>query len=308
MPLNNILIIKLGALGDIIQALGPMKAIRRRHPDARITVLTTKPYADLIRASGYADDVHIDTRPKWHQIKAWFALSHMLNNGHFTRVYDLQNNDRTALYFRLFKTKPEWVGVAKGASHRNTSSARTAGQAFDGHVQTLGLAGIHDVAIDRMEWMDGDVTHFGVQAPYILIVPGSSPKRPEKRWPAASYAALCHALTARGIQPVLIGTKNESAVMDDIAQDCPGVLNLAGKTNFMDIAALARGAAGAVGNDTGPMHIIAPTGCPSVILFSRFSNPVRHAPKGDALHVMQSDDLVSVKVDDVLKKIGAVIR
>lgn len=308
MQPNNILIIKLGALGDIIQSLGPMKAIRRHHPDARITVLTTKIYADLIRASGYADDVRIDARPKWHQVKEWFALSRMLNSGHFTRVYDLQNNDRTAMYFRLFKTKPEWVGVAKGASHRNTSPARTAGQAFDGHVQTLGLAGIHDITFDRMEWMGGDIAHMGVQAPYILIVPGSAPTRPEKRWPASSYGALCDALSTRGIQPVLIGTKNESTVMDDIIKICPGALNLAGKTNFMDIAALARGAAGAIGNDTGPMHIIAPTGCPSVILFSRFSNPTRHAPKGDALHIMQSDDLASMTVDDVLKKIGAAIR
>lgn len=308
MPQNNILIIKLGALGDVIQALGPMKAIRRHHPDARITVLTTRSFADLIRASGYADDVWIDARPKWHQVKEWFALQRQLNAVNFTRVYDLQNNDRTALYFRLFKNKPEWVGVAKGASHRNTSPARTAGQAFDGHVQTLALAGIHDIAIDRMEWMKTDIARFGVRAPYALIVPGSSPKRPEKRWPAPFYAALCHTLSARGIQPVLIGTKDEGAVMNDIAEACPSALNLAGQTALFDIVPLARGASAALGNDTGPMHMIAPTGCPSVILFSRFSNPVRHAPKGDALHVMQSTDLSALPVDDVLKTLSRVMR
>lgn len=308
MPRNNILIIKLGALGDVIQALGPMKAIRAHHPDSRITVLTTRPFVDVMAASGYADDVWIDARPKWHQVQQWFDLSHKLNAGHFTRVYDLQNNDRTALYFRLFKNKPEWVGVAKGASHRNTSPTRTAGQAFDGHVQTLGLAGIHDVALDRLEWMGGSISSLGVRAPYVLIVPGSSPKRPEKRWPAASYGALAGALSAQGIQPVLIGTKDEAAVMNDITALCPSAVNLAGKTTLMDIPALARGAAGAVGNDTGPMHMIAPTGCPSVILFSRFSNPVRHAPKGDAMHVMASPDLAALSVDDVLKTLSGALR
>lgn len=305
---SNILIIKLGALGDVIQSLGPMKAIRRHHPDSHITVLTTKPFADLIRASGVADDVWIDARPKWHQIHKWFDLSHKLNAAHFTRVYDLQNNDRTALYFRLFKTKPEWVGVAKGASHRNTSAERTAGQAFDGHVQTLALAGIHNVAIDTMEWMDHDIEHFGARAPYVLIVPGSSPKRPEKRWPAASYGALCTALSLRGIQPVLIGTKDEAMVMKEISALCPHALDLSGKTALFDIVPLARHAAGAVGNDTGPMHMIAPTGCPSVILFSRFSNPARHAPKGSALHIMQSPDLGALCVDDVLKTLSEVLR
>src|SRR5688572_4110498 len=101
MPLNNILVIKLGALGDFIQALGPMKAIRSHHPQDRLTLLTTAPYASLARASGYFDSVVIDERPKWTQPQKWFSLRQKLNGGRFSRVYDLQNNDRTGLYFRL---------------------------------------------------------------------------------------------------------------------------------------------------------------------------------------------------------------
>ncbi len=308
MPQNNILIIKLGALGDVVQALGPMKAIRQHHPDSVITVLTTKPYADLIEQSGYADIVWTDTRPKWHQIKEWFALQRQLNDGNFARVYDLQNNDRTELYFKIFKNRPEWVGVAKGASHRNTSPERTAGQAFDGHVQTLGIANIHDITIDRMEWIDSNVARFNLRQPYALIVPGSSPKRPEKRWPVAHYIALCQALSERGIQPVLIGTKDERAVIEKISSACPHAVDLTGQTALFDIVPLARGAAVSVGNDTGPMHMIAPTGCPTVILFSKFSNPVRHAPKGDALVTLQSPDLNDLSVETVLDKIGAIMR
>ena len=124
MPQNNILVIKLGALGDFIQALGPMRAIRAHHPDAHITLLTTPPFAALAEKSGYFNDIIIDARPKWHQPLAWLNLRRRLNDGNFTRVYDLQNNDRTALYFKLFSPRPEWVGVAPGASHRNTSPTR----------------------------------------------------------------------------------------------------------------------------------------------------------------------------------------
>lgn len=308
MPLNNILIIKLGALGDVVQALGPMKAIRAHHPDAHITILTTKAFAGLIHATGYANDVWIDKRPRWHDIKGWFELNRRLNEGRFTRVYDLQNNDRTALYFRLLSPKPEWVGVAKGASHRNTSPARTAGQAFDGHVQTLGLAGITNVKVDPMEWVQSNIARFAISSPYVLIVPGSSPKRPEKRWPAASYAALCQRIAEDGMTPVLLGTADEATITATIAMACPAARDLAGQTTLFDIAVLARGAAGAVGNDTGPMHLIAPTGCPALVLFSKYSNPVRHAPKGPALVTLQSSLLDDISVDDVMKKFKPLMR
>ena len=51
-------------------------------------------------------------------------------------------------------------------------------------------------------------------------------------------------------------------------------------TSFIDIIALARDAAGAVGNDTGPMHLIVAAGCPSVVLFSDESDPALCAPRG----------------------------
>jgi ADP-heptose:LPS heptosyltransferase len=308
MPQNNILIIKLGALGDFVQALGPMKAIRAHHPDAHITLLTTKPFVKLAEKSGVTNDIWLDERPKWHNLSGWMNLRCKLNGGHFARVYDLQNNDRTGFYFKLFSPRPEWVGIAPGASHRNTSPQRTAGLAFDGHVQTLGLAGVNNITVDKMEWIDGDLSHLGLRPPYILIVPGSAPSRPEKRWPASSYAALCNTLAARGYQPVLVGTKDEKETISAIANDCPAALDIAGQTSLLDIAVLARGAAGAVGNDTGPMHMIAPTGCPTLVLFSRFSNPVRHAPKGDALSYTQTNDLAALSADDVFIKLEKMLR
>ena len=97
-----------------------------------------------------------------------------------------------------------------GASHRNTSPERTAGSAFDGHVQTLGLAGIGDVKIDDMGWVNSDTRRFGLKDPYILLVPGSSPQHPQKRWPAASYGALAQAIQVKGFQPVILGTEADA--------------------------------------------------------------------------------------------------
>lgn len=303
-PHNNILVIKLGALGDFIQALGPMAAIRRHHPDAQITLLTTKPYEIFALACGVFDRVWIDTKPRWHDLRGWLDLRRCLNEGNFTRVYDLQNNDRTAMYMRLFNPKPEWVGAARGASHRNASPQRTAGLAFAGHVQTLGLAGIHDVTMDNLSWLEGDARRFHLPDRYVLLIPGSAPERPEKRWPAQSYGALAQIMDQMGYQPVIIGGAVEAEAARAISNVCARARDLTGQTTLADIVLLARNAAAAVGNDTGPMHLIAATGCPSQVLFSRHSNPLRHAPAGPAVTVLQRDHLAEIYPADVLRSLN----
>lgn len=300
---QKILVIKLGALGDFIQALGPMASVRNHHKDAHITLMTTAPFEKLARAAPYFDEIWIDEKPKLLNIAAWGALKKRLQGGNFSRVYDLQNNDRTAFYFRLLSgsKKPEWVGAAPGASHRNASPDRTAGHAFDGHVQTLALAGIKDVSIDRLEWMQGNISSFAYRKPYVIFVPGSSPDHLHKRWPAEKYGRLAQILHAGGYQIILLGTAAEKSVIDDILRHCPEALDLAGQTDLAQIAALARGAAGAIGNDTGPLHLIAATGCPCLALFSQSSNPVRHAPKGENVTILRRDLLQELEMETVLE-------
>lgn len=302
MAARSILVIKLGALGDFIQALGPMAAIRKHHPDAKITLLTTKPFLSMAEASGYFNDVWIDERPKFYQLGKWICLRKKMKAASFDRIYDLQNNDRTQLYFDILPTpKPEWVGVAKGASIRNTSPERTAGSGFAGHCQTLALAGINEITIDRMEWVQGRNDFSGLKKPYVLIAAGSAPTRPEKRWPAQNYAAIAQRLIDHGIQPVLLGTAAEKPIIDAIKKICPDALDLCGQTSLPDIVALARHATAAIGNDTGPMHMIAPTGVPTLVLFSKHSNPVRHAPNGERVHTLQQDELYTLDVETVWK-------
>lgn len=305
-PIKRILIIKLSALGDFIQALGPMKAIRKHHPEAHITLLTTKPFIDLANASGYFNAIQIDPRPKWNQLPKWISLRNQLNAGQYDRVYDLQNNDRTGFYFKLFKQKPEWVGIAPGASHRNTSPQRTAGLAFEGHVQTLGLAGIKNINIDKLDWIEADTSQFNLQNPYILIIPGSAANRPEKRWPVSNYIILCQMLVDKGYQPVILGTDAEKDITQKITDETPNALNLTGQTSLFQIAILARNAKGAIGNDTGPMHVIAPTGCPTLTLFSQHSNPKRHAPKGEKADFVQVENWENLEPEQVFTKMNEI--
>lgn len=304
--MNNpakILVIKLGALGDFIQSLGPMAAIRAHHPEADITLLTTEPFVSIANACGYFDRVWTDDRPRWPNVRGWLSLRRRLNEAGFSRVYDLQNNDRTALYLRLMQPRPEWVGAARGASHCNDSPARTAGQAFEGHVQTLALAGIDNVAIDTLDWVDGDIDRFSISGPYILFVPGSAPNRPEKRWPPHHFATLARTLYGWGYTPVVIGTLAEKEAANAICAAVPQTIDLTGKTALLDIVLLARRAAAAIGNDTGPMHIIGPTGCPVYVLFSRYSDPRRHAPLGSSVTTIKGEALADLSPNQVIEQL-----
>lgn len=308
MKQDKILVIKLGAFGDFIQALGPMAAIRKHHRQAHITLLTTAPFVTLARESGYFDEIWIDPRPRITDLRDIIALRKRLRDGKFRRVYDLQNNDRTTIYLWLTGltnwTRPEWVGAGFGASHRNTSPLRIAGHAFDGHIQTLRLAGIDNIDIDTLAWVKSDISPFNLPHPYILLIPGSAPNRPEKRWPSEYYGALARHLYGWGYTPVIVGTLQEQEAGKTISNTCPQAINLCGQTSMMDLVGLAREASGAIGNDTGPMHLIAPTGCPVIVLFSGHTDPVRHGPKGAHVRIVQKDDLSSLSPDDMLKLIS----
>lgn len=297
---KNILVIKLSALGDFIIALGAMKAIRSHHPDAHITLLTTKAFENFAAESNYFDTILIDRRPKFYQLSQWFSLRHTLNHAKFDCVYDLQNNDRTAIYFKLLSPKPKWVGTVKSASHYFDPPERTAGLPLEGHRILLEHANINNISIDKMEWINTDIQKFNLQNPYALIVPGSAPSRPEKRWPMEKYAQLCIELVSKDIHPVLIGTKDEQEITNFIISQCPEAINLTAKTSLFDIITLGRNAHYAIGNDTGPMHMIAPTGCKTLVLFSQHSNPTRNAPMGDNVKTIQVDDFKKLDVQQVL--------
>lgn len=296
---DRILVIKLSALGDFILALGAMEAIRRKHPDAHITLLTTRLFTDMAQRSRYFDEVWTERRAKFWDVKAWYALARKLNAGNFSRVYDLQMNDRTKVYRALFLKKPEWSGVIPGGPLSYVNPEWKEMHAFKRHQEVLKLAGI-DVGLPDISWMDTDVSLLKPKSPYILFIPGSAPRHPQKRWPAVKYGALARKLMQEGYQVAALGTAAEADVIANIRKACPDVIDLSGRTSFYDIAALARGAAGAVGNDTGPTHLVALAGCPVVVLFStRVSRPERSAPVGD-VQVIQSEDLNDVGVDVVL--------
>lgn len=283
-----ILVIKLGALGDFIQAYRAMGAIRAHHPDEHIVLLTIPSLKGFGEAFGLFDEVWTDDRPPIWKLGKWIALARRLNGAGFTRVYDLQANSRSGYYHRLMsppfaRAAPEWSGIAKGCSHPHANPNRTKMHNLERQADQLEFAGIRTADYPPLDtaFVKADVSRFGLPARgYVLLAPGSAPTHPQKRWPAGNYAELAARLSARGLRPVILGGPAEADVCEKVNAGAADALNLCGQTSLMDVMALARDAAAAVGNDTGPMHLIAVMGPPCVVLYSGATEPRNTRPRG----------------------------
>ena len=290
----RILVIKLGALGDFAQAFGPFAAIRAHHPGAEITLLTTPPFAPLARQAPWFDQVWEGGRPRG--LAALWALGRQLRAGRFDRVYDLQTSDRSSRYRWLVGRGVEWSGIAAGASHPHANPRRDFMHTVERQREQLAMAGIGQFPALALDWLDADITRFDLPERFALLIPGASPGRPAKRWPVENFAALAAALD---IPAVILGGPTEASLGATISQTAPGARDLTGKTSFADIAALARRAAFCIGNDTGPTHLAAVAGCPTLALFGEDSDPALCAPRGPRVAVLRRQPLARLQHADV---------
>ncbi len=312
--MKRILVIKLAALGDVVQAFPPFAHIRAAHPDAEITLLTTPPYESLAAASPYFDRIETDGRPK--RLSQTLAMLGRLRRARYDRVYDLQTSTRSSVYFyALWPHPPQWSGIAPGGSHPHRNPQRNHMHTMERQAEQLQDAGIWPHApVERgtaaapdLSFMAADPAperrpeHFGLTAPYVLLVPGASAHRPGKRWPAACYVELAARLGAQGYDVGVIGGPGEAQIGAQIAAADPRIHDLTGATDYAQIAGLGARAKWVIGNDTGPTHLLAATGVHTVVLFSAESDPALCAPRGRRVDVLQAPLLADLTVERVEK-------
>ncbi len=294
----RILVIRLSALGDIVLSFGPFAAIRARHADAHIAVLTTAPFAPMLAASGWFDDVLVDARPAVWDVRGLLRLRRQLRG--FDLVYDLQTSSRSARYFGL-AGKPPWSGVAAGCSLPHHDPGRDFAHTLERQRGQLGDAGVTDFPAPDLTFLraGGPV----IAAPYVVLVAGNSGAHGGgKTWPAENFAALAMILATRGHTPVLVGSRADQAVATPIMAAEPRAINLTGQTTLLDLAGVLARAHAAVGADTGPMHLAAALGTPSIVLFGPATHPALTAPRGPTratVTVLRANPLADLPPDRV---------
>jgi ADP-heptose:LPS heptosyltransferase len=304
---DNILVIKLGALGDFVQAGGPFQAIRAHHGSAHITLLTTQPFADIAGAAPWFDAVWIDSRPKLLEVSGWLDLRARLRSGEFARVYDLQTSARSSHYHRLWwpGVAPEWSGIAKGCTLPHASPRRDLMHTIERQAEQLAMAGIEAVPAADYSWAErSDVTALELPETYAIIAPGGAAHRPDKRWPLARFAEIALHLAQSGSTPVIIGAGAEQAMAAEILKAAPTARDVTGKTSLGQLFALAKGARLAIGNDTGPMHVAALTGCATLVLYSKASDPALCAQRGERTVILRETSLDALSAAQVTEALN----
>ncbi|MEM0986126.1 MAG: glycosyltransferase family 9 protein [Pseudomonadota bacterium] len=324
---TRVLVIKLSALGDFVLAMGAMKAIRKHHPSAHITLLTTPPFEAFAKASPYFNAVETDGRPA--DLKGTRNLLKRIRKADYEIIYDLQTSGRTANYFKALnlpgRQTPLWSGHAPGSAFYHDNPERGALHSIDRLAEQLTIAGIGPPSgwttetqpMPDLSWIRGKLGNpprlrpefFGLTKPYMLLIPGASAHRDAKRWPEERYGELATRIADAGVQPVIIGGTAEGKIAHAIARAEPRVKNIVTRTDFFQICSLAEEAAFVVGNDTGPMHMATLSGAPGVALFAtNESDPAKAAPRGSNVVIVQAPVLEQVSTMDVWRASQALGR
>ena len=325
--MRRILVVKLGAFGDFVLAFGPFAAIRAAYPDAEVTLLTTPPFAAFARAAPWFDRVIVDARPPaWH-VSGLLRLRRALRG--FDMVYDLQTSGRSGWYFWL-AGRPRWSGIAPGCSHPHANPARDAMHTVERQREQLAMGGVARFPAPELGWFHqgpspsgrglggtgqgsagatrvmlyGSHPHpdplppAGEGAVSAVLIPGAAPHRPRKRWPAERFGELAALLAGRGLTPVIVGTAADAPHAATIRALCPEAIDLTGRTSLLQLGSIMAGAALAIGNDTGPTHLAAALGLPTIALFSADSDPALTGPRGDVTVLAAADlaDLPTARV------------
>ena len=302
---KNILIIKLGALGDFILQMGWVFALYEQYPDAKFTFMTTKPFVPFVKAMPFVSDIIVDTRPRGDVKQWWRTCKKGIADKKWDYIFDLQSSNRTRnKYFNIarFFTRHDmnWAHLSDGGFFVRSITKK--------HAFSFGKMEVsHMPFIPRnvdLSFLKGDEKHFDIlpKKPFLLIIPGCSASHPYKRWPSQKYLQLVLKAEEQGIPSVVLGTNAEQKEIDEICQKSQAV-NFQNKASLLDIPSLAGKASVVIGNDTGPVHMSCFSNKPAIVLFcQKTANSAKKLKNVTNLIAQDISDISVEQVWDEVKK------
>jgi lipopolysaccharide heptosyltransferase I len=304
VELTRFLIVRLGALGDVVHAIPVAAALRRAYPDARIDWLVSAKHREILDLVPVIDRrLVINDRPSTGTGQAadatvgtsMLAAVRELRRAHYDVAIDLQGLIKSALLARL-SGAPRVVGFSSRYARER------AARIFYTDAHDPGRGGLYDPRETRhvVDINIGLLTVLGITTQlrefpieevhsdvaramreqtggrYALLNPGAA--WPNKRWPPARLSAIAVQLRERhGLMSVVLWGPGEEALAAEVVSGADGAAVLSPRTTIADLVALSRGAALMVSGDTGPTHVAAALGTPIVGVYGP-TRPARNGP------------------------------
>ena len=298
--MSNILIIKHGSLGDIVQISGALQDIRNQFKDSKIFILTTFKFKNLFERCPFIDEVIVDKRlPRWN----FFYLLKLIKNirsFNFDICFDLQNSSRTNFYRKNFKIK-NWSSSLTVLQKDETKKQFDQEGVIERFKVQLDRSNINDtshVLKPDFSWAIEESFQIKEQK-YIFLAPFSSPKLKHKVWPY--FKELIQLLKNELPQYELITAPGPSEIGQCKDIGLKMILNNDKPTSIGQLAKVIKQSSFVIANDTGPAHIAAHLGCNGVALFGHHTSAKKVSIETEKFEVIESNSLNEITPEQVLK-------
>ncbi len=305
--MSNILIIKHGSLGDLIQANGAIKDIKNFYKNRKVFLLTTQPYAIFMSECPYLDGVIIDKRlPRWNL----FYLNNLKKNlmkYNFTKVYDLQNSNRTKFYKRFILKNMEWSTTETSLEPGQKKSNFDKDPVLDRMEIQLKKSGVLTEFVKNIDlsWAKSDISRLTKQYAnneYILVFPFCSKKLPQKKWPFFKDLISKLKQDYKNKYPVLLAPGPDE--VDEANElNAKVVLENNQPIKIKTLISLIDNAKFIIANDTGPAHIASHLDKMGIVLFGNHTTAKKVSIENFNFKALSVDNLNDLKVETVVEKI-----
>jgi lipopolysaccharide heptosyltransferase I len=288
---DRILIVRLGAMGDIIHALPALAAIRAHYPAARIDWLVEARHRAIVELVEGLDRRIVW---QWGHAGQWGRVARVvaeLRRNHYDAAFDFQGLLKSAVFARA-SGAGRVIGFAAGALRERAArpfyseayAPASGGHVIEKNLELVRGAGIHAADV-RFPLRVPDSTvpaqirstlAIGPSGHFALVNPGAA--WPNKRWSPERFGAVAAALHQRhGLRAAVLWGPGEEPIARQVAEASAGAAVPAPATSVEDLVAAIAAAKVIVSGDTGPLHIATALGIPTVGIFGP-TDPRRNGP------------------------------
>jgi heptosyltransferase-1 len=277
---RSILVVRLGAMGDVVHALPAVASLKQTFPDCRLAWAIAPKWIPLLEGNPYVDRVLPFNRRHLRDLRAALGELRALKPD---LAVDFQGLIQSAVVARL--ARPERLfGFGKKSVRERLAATlyKTRVEPSTVHIvdRNLELAAACGARVHQAEFPIPAGTSEGhlPEEPFVLASPLAG--WPGKQWPLSHYAQLAALLAERQIVLVANLAPGRAAELSGIPNIVPHVSTLAG------LIGATRRASAVVGLDSGPLHLAAALGKPGVALYGP-TDPARNGPYGGTIRVLR---------------------
>ena len=319
---SRILFIRTDRLGETVLNLPVVAGLKQALPTARLTFLSRPELVPLVLKAPGVDRVmaYEEARPSW-----WVARAVRLALRLGPERFDLAivSNPKKELHLAVWLARiPYRVGYSRkwgGCLNRRIPDRKALGERHEVEYNcelaaALGLpisipSSWRFLSFQKeQEEIQQLIEQQGVvgNPPFVVVHPWTS--NPAKRWAPARFRTLLQEMSRRlAVVPVVIGGPEEQEPGGALlTPEIPKVVNLIGRLSVTQLAALCQCAKLVVSNDSGPVHVAAAVGTPTVVLFGAeapAAGPRRWGPWGPGHLVLNKRSLAELQVDEVMRAV-----